>query len=514
MTAIISTQPNPQGGADSGLLGEVGTVPLPDGCSPRSRRAGLPRLLWSVRPMLTLRSFGYSTPEARSMERYRRVALSATTGGVVRLIGLLGAAVTVPLTLGYLGSERYGFWVTVTSLAAVLQFSDLGLGNGLVTTIAESPGEDGRERVRRLVSSAMALLVASGAVVLIVSLLAARFVDWPAIFDLSRSAGNEAAPAIAIFLVCLAASIPAGLITNVQNGLQEGFIANLWMAFGAAVGLAAVVLAALIEAPIPALVAAGSIPPLVALAGNALHFFWRRHPDLRPSLAAVRKETSITLLGIGSLFFVLQIAVAVGYSSDNLIIGAVRGAQEVTAYAVPFRLFMFIPLIVALFVSPLWPAYGDAIARGDTAWVRRTLSRSLTAVAAFTVPCCVLLTIAGPSIIDAWTGGQVHAGRFLLAGLALWAVLGSLGSAAAMLLNAMKVVRFQVLAAIGMAVANVTVSIALVREIGAAGAVWGTLVSYLVCIAVPYTVYIPRLLRRLQPDAVLETSSPRLRRPR
>lgn len=458
---------------------------------------GVSHRLGSLYPLLSLRSLGHETAEARSKERYRRLALSAATGGLVRLIGFITIAVTVPLTLGYLGAARYGFWVTVTSLAAVLQFSDLGLGNGLVTMVAESPAHDERQRVRTLVSSALALLVVSGAVVLAFSLLLARFVDWPALFGLSGTAAREAAPAIAVFLVCIAASIPLGLVTNVQNGLQEGFHANMWTALGAIASLAAIMTAALVQAPIPTLVAAGAIPPLLALAGNSVDFFCRRHPDLRPSLAAVDMSAAKKLLRLGGLFFVLQLAVAVAYSSDNLIIGAVKGAEEVTEYAVPFRLFAFLPMVVALLTAPLWPAYGEAIARGDIAWVRQALFRSLAVVGAITVPCGVLLVLAGPSLIDAWTGGRVHPGGFLLMGLGLWAVLGSLGGAASMLLNAARAVRLQVVAATTMAITNVTLTVVLVHSIGAAGAIWATVLSYLVCVVVPYAVRIPRLLDSL-----------------
>ena len=480
--------------------GGAGQPPNGDMRAGSSRVRGLFGELRSLRPMLSLRSFDGDTPDARSKERYRRVALSATTGGLVRLIGIVSVAVTVPLTMGYLGQERFGFWVTVTSLAAVLQFSDLGLGNGLVTMVAEAQGSDSRERIRVLVSSALALLAVVGTVVLTVSMLTARYVDWPDVFHLSIGAGREAAPAIGIFLGCLALSIPLSTVTSVQNGLQEGFLANLWIAAGALLGFAAVVVGSLMKAPVPTLVAAGSIPPLVALAANSAWFFGR-HRDLRPSLVAVRMTTALALLRLGGTFFVLQIAVAVGYSSDNLIIGAVRGAEEVTGYAVPFRLFAFVPMVVALLVSPLWPAYGEAIARDDFLWVRRTLFRSLKVVTGITVPCCALLLIFGPQIIEAWTGGRLRVGRFLLAGLALWAVLGSLGGAAAMLLNAAREVRLQVIAAVLMAVTNVALSIVLVREIGPAGAVWATLASYVVCVVVPFSVRIPRLLDRLRVDA-------------
>ena len=33
-------------------------------------------------------------------------------------------------------------------------------------------------------------------------------------------------------------------------------------------------------------------------------------------------------------------------------------------------------IVVPIFLGPLWPAYGEAISRGDLRWVRRTLLRS------------------------------------------------------------------------------------------------------------------------------------------
>jgi O-antigen/teichoic acid export membrane protein len=44
--------------------------------------------------------------------------------------------ISVPLTLTYLGSERYGMWMAISSIVALLAFADFGLGNGLVNAIA------------------------------------------------------------------------------------------------------------------------------------------------------------------------------------------------------------------------------------------------------------------------------------------------------------------------------------------------------------------------------------------
>ena len=81
--------------------------------------------------------------------------------------------------------------------------------------------------------------------------------------------------------------------------------------------------------------------------------------------ASVASAPARKILKIGMLFFVLQLATAVGYESDNIVIAQLLGAEQVSQYAIPLKLFMFVPLLVGFGYSALWPAYGEAIARGE-----------------------------------------------------------------------------------------------------------------------------------------------------
>ncbi len=45
------------------------------------------------------------------------------------------------------------------------------------------------------------------------------------------------------------------------------------------------------------------------------------------------------------MFFILAIAAAVAYQTDNIVIAGLLGPEEVTQYAVPMKLFMITPLI-------------------------------------------------------------------------------------------------------------------------------------------------------------------------
>ena len=49
----------------------------------------------------------------------------------------------MPLTVHYLGAERYGVWLTISSLLTWMSMTDFGLaGNALVNVLAEASGKD------------------------------------------------------------------------------------------------------------------------------------------------------------------------------------------------------------------------------------------------------------------------------------------------------------------------------------------------------------------------------------
>jgi hypothetical protein len=49
-------------------------------------------------------------------ERYRRAGMTASTSYMAKGLTLLMGFVSVPLTVHYLGAERYGVWLTISSL--------------------------------------------------------------------------------------------------------------------------------------------------------------------------------------------------------------------------------------------------------------------------------------------------------------------------------------------------------------------------------------------------------------
>jgi len=445
--------------------------------------------------VLRLRAFDTASAEGRAQERYRRAALSALASAFSSGLSFLIGLISVPLTLGYLGRDRYGLWMTMSSLVAMFGFADLGMGNGLINALSEANGRNDREVARRYVSSAIMVIVVLTFVVAAALAAAYPFVPWSRIFNVSSpEATAEAAPATAVLFGCFLIGLPLALISRVQTAYQEGFTASLWGSLGSVLMLGGLVLVIRLRAGLPWLVLVFGAAPLIAYAFNGIALFYVQRPWLRPTWREATLRVGMRLVRLGLLFVVLQITVALTYSSDNVVIAQVLGPQAVTEYAVPAKLFNLVPVLLTTVLGPLWPAYGESIARGDIDWVKRTLIGSTLMSVALSIVICAVLVAFGNPVLRFWTRQEMNAPLSLMLGLGVWTVINAAGTAVAMFLNGAHVVRFQVIIASITGVVAFPGKFLLTRYIGIAGPIWMTIVCYVLFAGLPMAYQVPRLL--------------------
>ena len=451
------------------------------------------RLRW-----FSLTPFDQGTAEGRAQERHRRVALSAGASALSKVFAVLSTLLSIPLALNYLGTERFGIWSTLSALVITLQFADFGIGNGVINTVSAAYGAGQRDAIRRLVSSAAFTLGVIAVIILSFLPIVLPLVPWEGVFGIKgEMARQEVGSAVAAFCICVAAAIPLGLVQRVQIALQRSFIASLWQCAANACSLLAIWAATSLQMSLPWLVVALLGAPLLMAFLNSVVFFSRER-DIRPSLAAVDWAATTELLHTGGSFLVLQIAVAVVFTSDSIVIAHVLGAAEVTHYAVPEKIFGFIPMILSTILAPLWPAYGEAVARRDIGWVQQSLKRSFVFACAFSLSCSILLFLLSPWLVQHWVGNSVVLSTGVLAALSLWKVLEGSGLALAMFLNGAGIIKFQLVTACLMAAAAFAIKPYLVGTWGIAGAPASTALVYLVIVLIPLAFYLPRVLHRLR----------------
>ncbi len=461
----------------------------------------LPGAVRALRVMIGLDHAGNPTER-----RHVGIARGALTALGARGIGMVVSLLTVPVTVGYLGGERYGALMAIFSMLAWVTIADLGLGNELNNLLAEAVGRDDQQGVRRAIASAFWLLLAVTAIVLVAGALTWRLVDWPAVFNVrSPEAVAEVGPAMGLAFALFCLAFPLSVVDRVLVSLQRGATANAWAIAGNVTTLVAVLLAARTRGGLVALVAAMAGTPLVVKGVTASWLFLAHRPVLRPGWSAVSRRTATLLLRRGGTFFLVQVAALVLYSTDNIIIARVLGAEQVTPYSVTWSLLGLTQVLTTAAFPYLWAAYGEALARGDVGWMARMLRRSLLVGTAVTALLLLPLTLFGEPIIRAWAGPEAVPTRALLWWMAAWYFMLTPAQAVAAFLNANGKTGVQAYTGIVTALANIGLSVFLARRYGTSGVIAATVLTYAAFAAIPVAIATIRTARALRPGASLGT---------
>ncbi|MBI5918950.1 MAG: oligosaccharide flippase family protein [Nitrosomonadales bacterium] len=393
----------------------------------------------------------------------------------------------VPLAVHYLGKEQYGLWVTVSSLLAMLAFMDGGAGNAVINMVAHACGANRRD-LPKIVSTAFFSLMVLTLVGSMLFLSVFSFVDWGRLLGASAATSRSDVDIVVLVVgLFFFSNMVLTLVGKVQRGMQEGNLDNIWSGIGALLSLIFVYVAIQEDAGLVGVVVGFLLGVALAYLMSSVHYFVFYRKALFPLWGLADRKIAKNMFGVGGLFLVLQITSTIQGQADNVIIANMLGASEVTNYAVCMKLFVSVSMIFGLVLTPLWPAYREAIASGDMQWTRRVFIRSLKWTLSISVPVAILLVLFGARIIELWVGRNAVPSDSLLLGCGIWMVLLTTGSALAVLLNSLQMLRIQLMVAISAATLNILLTISLIREMGAEGAVWGSIISYLVCSVLPYS---------------------------
>lgn len=386
---------------------------------------------------------------------------------------VVGIAVAAP----YLGNERLGIWLSLASAAMLLSSLDLGVGNALLNRIARCEASGERATSAIAIGGGIALLIGMGmAAALLVGAFVAA-VPWqrwlgitdPALVAESRQAG-------AWLAVLAGAGIAASGSLRVLAGQQRGHRAHWISCVASLAALAAVLIAASQQAGIVwLLVATLGVPALVTLA-LGLRTMPRAIDWSQSGRRAVQEAPH--LLRDGKWFFALQLGSVLIWSSDSLILASVQGPASVAALALAARLFQLASQPFAAMNNALWPGYAEANARGDHAFMLKTLRRSLlTTFAGSALIGGVLLILAEP-LLARWSSGTVIVSDTLLLVVAVCTVAESVGHAFGVYLNGRGIVRVQLWVVLAFCAVAMPLKFLLGSAWGAQGVVMATIVAF------------------------------------
>lgn len=430
-----------------------------------------------------------SVVEGDAIRRNKRIVYTIGSSAGNQFVLLITPLITTPFLLQYLGAEKFGLWVTATSLLSMFAFADLGLGNGLLTKVSICYGNADHKSAQQYISSAYYLLAIIALCLMVALIVSGPFISWDAVFNTSSTYRDDAYWATMIFFTAFFINIPLGLIQRVQLGIQKGFLTNAWQSAGSLISLAAIIAAVHMRANMAHLIvcACGAMP--AASLVNSLFFYRYQRPAYHPSWAGFEIEKAKELFKVGLLFFFVSALTSVSLYSDNMIIAQIFNLEVVAAYAIPAKLSKMLSLMVTVLCIPLWPANSEAISKQDFSWVKKNTMRMF-----FISTGCILLGVIvfvalGPKIIEVWlNNSSLVVSRFLLSSLGLWTLVLAASAPFLMVLNSIGIVKPQIYAWLFFLPLSIILKLIFAKAFGVAGIPIANVAAYIL-IVVPMVLH-------------------------
>jgi O-antigen/teichoic acid export membrane protein len=347
--------------------------------------------------------FSFFQGHQRTVRAKKNAIASLLIKGGSVLVGFM----LVPITLNYLDQTRYGIWVTITSFLTWFTFFEIGLGSGLKNKLAEAVAKSNYDLARTFVSTTYAILTLVISLVSIAFFIACNFIDWTRVFNTNdASLGPELTRLAYIVFGFFFFRFVIKLISDVLLAHQRSGLSNLFGPLGNFLSLP--IIYALTKFTEGSLIYIGltfSLVPVLVLLVASIYLYTHEYKHIAPSLKFVKFSYAKELLNIGVKFFIIQASALVIFQSANFIIIQFFGPEEVTSFDVAFKYFSIINMIFTIIVLPYWPAFTEAWAKEDLAWIRRTINNLLKLWAGF-VLMAVIMFLVSDLVFHYWIGPE------------------------------------------------------------------------------------------------------------
>ena len=405
-------------------------------------------------------------------QRTKVVKLNVLYGFAIKGCSILLSLLLVPLTIGYINSELYGIWLTLSSVIHWISFFDIGFGNGLRNKLAIAIANGDKKKARIYVSTTYAIMIAIFLPLAILSLFFVPLIDWSGFLNVPTQYNETLVISAQIVVVALSMQIILKLLQNVLFAYQYSALSSFMELLGSALSLCFIFLLTKTVYPNLTIVAlVFSFSPVIVLSFGSIFFYSTKFKDVSPHYNYVNLSSAKDLFNLGWEFFVLQVAFLILFQMVNILISRVSGPEQVTSYNVAYKYLNVSVMVINIILNPIWSAFTEAYTKKDVDWMNKIYKRliKLFFLSALFTSICIIIS---PIVYNLWLGDKVSIpfGLTLLVGIYL--CIKVWGNIHATIINGTGKIRMQLIFAIIEMILFIPFAIFLGDTFGFYGLLW------------------------------------------
>ena len=414
----------------------------------------------------------------RRSEKVRNLAWNYAGALVASIVGFA----TTPTLIRVLGVESFGMLAIFAAMNSYATLFDLGVGLAGMKLISEHSIVESRKKVASLASNIAACYSLSS--LIIVLLLLVIYPVAPGIFNVPGNSTSDFQNAYIFASLSVSFAFAGSALSGILLGIGDFKSYNLAAIGIATIGLGSTVSVAYVSHSIVYTMAASAT--VVAL-GQVYKLYRCKRNGVDFSPALVNSSTLREIISFSVGMFGINVASRAILDSDAIVIGAASGPISVGLYQVAASPALAVRRMSDQLVSVTLTATSRSHAIGRRDQVRSTLIAGTRYSAITMVPPVAFACLYGREFLTAWVGPRFSSAEpALTLLLSAVAVIAVQSTSAQVLISQHLQKRLAVILSLE-AIANVILSVVLLRHIGITGVALATLLPTLLT-ACLYTI--------------------------
>lgn len=412
---------------------------------------------------------------------------------IIKGISIATSLLLVPLTLGYVSSEIYGIWLTISSILYWLTYMDVGFTLGLKNRLAEAIAQKDFIKGRSLVSTTYFIMTAIFVPLTIVLLLISPYINWCSFLNVDTTYQIEVTKTLQILFVFMALQMISNVFIAVVAAFQKVALSSLFSVIGQLFALIIIfIMTRCIPPALTNLAFAYSMMPVLVVIIASIIFFKGKFKQVSPTIKSINLKYIKDLGGLGVKFFIIQIQMIVLYQATNILISHIDGPTAVTQYNIAYKILNVIVMVYTIILSPLWPAFTDAYTQKDFTWMKN-IYRKMTYVFYFLCIAVICTVLASPILYKIWIGNKVDIPFILTCSIAIYTIIHCWDSLQVMLINGVGTVKLQTYVVLIGLILHIPLSLFLGQFIGILGVILSMCIINLIY-SIFFTIQIRKIL--------------------
>jgi O-antigen/teichoic acid export membrane protein len=402
--------------------------------------------------------------------------------------------VVIKLLLHRLGNDNYGMWVLVGSIIGYYQLFEMGTGTALTRYLSRAYGKNDNRELTEYFSAAIALFLLLGTAIVILTAILSFI---PArLFHISPENAESFRLLILLCGLTIAISFSANPFQTMLRAVERYDYINQITMLGSVLRLVLIALLLNQSVVVLGLITLGIQCILVSLSVVATFRALGRIPFAKN---AIRRQCFTSIFSFSIYSFIIVLADMIRFKTDAIVISSFISIGLISFFHIGNRLLDIVRELSSHISSPFVPRFSSEEVRSGIDKVNRMFAQATRITSFFSAVCIAGAVGSGRQFIQLWVGSSLNDSFMAYNVLIILALPAFFDTCQTISISYLySTFHHKVMAVMTSfeAIANLALSLILVRPCGIYGVALGTAIPMLLTRGFVLPVYVGRLTGR------------------